>query len=189
MRTVGRLDYMTEGLLLLTNNGALKRFLELPINAFQREYLVRLHAAHAPISRESLADLAMGITVKGISYGPIGASLVDPRDHFTGPLPTGSGGETQGGGRNNWATVTLHEGKNREIRRVMEHKGWQVTRLIRIAYGPLRLGTLSSGNVLLCSSEQVSCLTNLMAKVEAGRGGVREDGERMGSGRGGRHEW
>jgi 23S rRNA pseudouridine2605 synthase len=119
--SVGRLDFTSEGLLLLTNDGALARKLELPSNGWIRRYRVRVHGTvHEP----DLAALARGVTVDGVRYGPIEVGL-DSRK-----------------GANAWLTAALQEGKNREIRRVMEHMGLQVTRLIRVAYGPFQLGGL-----------------------------------------------
>jgi 23S rRNA pseudouridine2605 synthase len=119
--SVGRLDLTSEGLLLLTNDGALARTLELPSTGWIRRYRVRVHGFPDP---RRLASLAGGIDIGGSRYGPIDAGL-DSRK-----------------GDNAWLTVSLHEGRNREIRRVMAHLGLTVTRLIRIAYGPFQLGTL-----------------------------------------------
>ena len=124
--SVGRLDINSEGLLLLTNDGGLARYLELPANALRRVYRVRLHG---PVDVARLAKLAQGITVDGVRYGPIEARI-DGGPH---------------GASNQWLVVTLKEGKNREIRNVMEHMGLQVTRLIRTAYGPFELGHLPPG--------------------------------------------
>ncbi|MBP0444285.1 rRNA pseudouridine synthase [Roseomonas sp. SSH11] len=124
--SIGRLDLTSEGLLLLTNDGALARRLELPSNGWLRRYRVRVHGR---VNEGGLAWLARGITVDGVKYGPIQAGL-DSRQ-----------------GTNAWLTVSLEEGKNREIRRVMQHLGLHVTRLIRVAYGPFQLGTLPSGAV------------------------------------------
>jgi 23S rRNA pseudouridine2605 synthase len=124
--SVGRLDLNSEGLLLLTNDGALARRLELPSNGWIRRYRVRVHGQ--PDER-ALAALAQGVTVEGVRYGPIEAGL-DSRQ-----------------GANAWLTVALQEGKNREVRRVMQHLGLQVTRLLRTAYGPFQLGSLPRGAV------------------------------------------
>lgn len=124
--SVGRLDLTTEGLLLLTNDGELKRFLELPVNAWQRHYRVRVHGA---VNEQRLANLAKGITIEGVRYGPIIAKL----DRVQGS--------------NAWLEITLREGKNREIRKVMEHMRLQVTRLIRVSFGSFQLGTLESNYV------------------------------------------
>jgi 23S rRNA pseudouridine2605 synthase len=118
---VGRLDYMTEGLLLLTNDGALKRQLELPRTGVVRTYRAR---AFGDISQAVLERLADGITIEGIHYGSIDANL----ERRTG--------------RNCWIELSLSEGKNREVRRVLAHLGLQVSRLIRTAYGPFTLSGL-----------------------------------------------
>jgi 23S rRNA pseudouridine2605 synthase len=124
--SVGRLDLNSEGLLLLTNDGALARKLELPANGWLRRYRVRVFGAVDPAS---LAALAKGITIAGERYGPIEAGL-DSRK-----------------GDNAWITVALREGRNREIRRVMAHLNLPVSRLIRVAYGPFQLGNLPRGAV------------------------------------------
>lgn len=124
--SVGRLDITSEGLLLLTNDGALKRRLELPQTGWTRRYRVRVHGKVDP---GRLAALAKGVRVGGIDYGPIHAVL-----------------ERQTGA-NAWVSVALKEGKNREVRRVMEHLGLSVNRLIRVAYGPFQLGRLAVGAV------------------------------------------
>jgi 23S rRNA pseudouridine2605 synthase len=123
---VGRLDFMTEGLLLLTNDGELKRQLELPKTAVVRSYRAR---AFGDVTQEQLERLAEGITIEGVRYGSIDANL------------------ERGSGRNRWIEMNLTEGKNREVRRVLEHLGMQVSRLIRIAYGPLSLEGLAPGQV------------------------------------------
>ena len=124
--SVGRLDLNSEGLLLLTNDGGLARSLELPSNNWIRRYRVRVFGAPDPAV---LASLAKGIVVEGGRYTGIDAGL-DSRK-----------------GDNAWLTVSLQEGRNREIRKVMAHLGLQVTRLIRVAYGPFQLGLLERGAV------------------------------------------
>jgi 23S rRNA pseudouridine2605 synthase len=124
--SVGRLDLASEGLLLLTNDGALARRLELPATGWIRRYRVRVHGRP---DRQALAGLARGVTVEGVHYGPIEAGLDSVK------------------GDNAWLTVALREGRNREIRRVMAHLGLPVTRLIRTSYGPFQLGTLPRGAV------------------------------------------
>ena len=124
--SVGRLDLTSEGLLLLTNDGALSRKLELPGNGWVRRYRARVHGQ---VDERALAYLARGVTIEGVAYGPIEAGL-DSRQ-----------------GTNAWLTVSLTEGKNREVRRVLQHLGLTVTRLIRTAYGPFQLGTLPRGAV------------------------------------------
>lgn len=121
---VGRLDLNTEGLLLLTNDGGLARYLEHPMHALPRTYRVRAHGRPYNDITEPLSE---GITINGIRYRSIEARI----DRCVGD--------------NCWLTMTLHEGKNREIRRVLEYFGLQVTRLIRIAYGPFQLADLPRG--------------------------------------------
>ena len=123
---VGRLDFLTEGLLLLTNDGELKRRLELPKSGIVRTYRAR---AFGDVSQAQLEALAEGITIEGVRYGSINANL----ERRTG--------------RNCWIEMSLAEGKNREVRRVLAHLGLQVSRLIRTAYGPLTLEGLEPGAV------------------------------------------
>jgi 23S rRNA pseudouridine2605 synthase len=124
--SVGRLDLTSEGLLLLTNDGALARKLELPATGWIRRYRVRVHGRP---DQDALARLARGVTIENVRYGPIEAGLDAVK------------------GDNAWVTVALREGRNREVRRVMAFLGLPVTRLIRIAYGPFQLGTLPRGAV------------------------------------------
>jgi 23S rRNA pseudouridine2605 synthase len=124
--TVGRLDINSEGLLLLTNDGELARRLELPANGWLRRYRVRVHGHVDP---DRLAALADGVTVDGVRYGSIMAQL------------------NRAQGSNAWLTVSLAEGKNREVKRVFEHLGLPVSRLMRIAFGPFQLGQLDRGGV------------------------------------------
>ena len=124
--TVGRLDLTSEGLLLLTNDGELKRFLEMPSTGWVRRYRVRAYGA---VDEEKLARLSEGVTVNGVRYGPIEAKI-DSRK-----------------GWNSWLTIGLREGRNREIRKVLESLGLEVSRLIRTAYGPFQLGKLPEGAV------------------------------------------
>jgi 23S rRNA pseudouridine2605 synthase len=124
--SIGRLDLNSEGLLLLTNDGALARRLELPATGWVRRYRVRVHGIVEPTR---LATLERGVTVDGVSYGPIRAQLDRQQ------------------GSNAWITLSLQEGKNREIRRVLEHLEYPVTRLIRLAYGPFQLGNLARGGI------------------------------------------
>lgn len=123
---VGRLDYNTEGLLLLTNDGEFKRQLELPASGVERTYRAR---AFGDISQTQLEELVLGIEIDGIRYGKIDANL----ERRTG--------------RNQWIEMTLTEGKNREVRRVLEHLGLQVSRLIRTRYGEFTLAGLDMGAV------------------------------------------
>jgi 23S rRNA pseudouridine2605 synthase len=121
---VGRLDFNSEGLLLLTNDGGLKRHLELPVTGWLRRYRARVHGIPNP---DSLASLKQGATIDGVRYGPIEAVLERQQ------------------ASNCWLRVALSEGKNREIRRVLDSLGLPVNRLIRIAYGPFQLGELPPG--------------------------------------------
>jgi 23S rRNA pseudouridine2605 synthase len=123
---VGRLDFLTEGLLLLTNDGELKRQLELPRTGVVRTYRAR---AFGRVTQAQLERLAEGITIDGIHYGSIDANL---------ERRTGS---------NSWIEMSLTEGKNREVRRVLAHLGLQVSRLIRTAYGPFSIEGLDPGAV------------------------------------------
>jgi 23S rRNA pseudouridine2605 synthase len=124
--SIGRLDLNSEGLLLLTNDGALARRLELPATGWTRRYKVRVHGEIDPAR---FATLERGITVDGVKYGPIRAHPERQQ------------------GANAWLTLSLQEGRNREVRRVLEHLGYPVTRLIRLAYGPFQLGNLPRGAV------------------------------------------
>jgi 23S rRNA pseudouridine2605 synthase len=134
---VGRLDFMTEGLLLLTNDGELKRQLELPRTAVVRTYRAR---AFGRVTQEQLERLAEGVTIEGIHYGSINANL---------ERRTGS---------NCWIEMSLTEGKNREVRRVLAHLGLQVSRLIRTAYGPFTVEDLNPGGVDEIGSVDVEAL-------------------------------
>jgi len=128
--SVGRLDLNSEGLLLLTNDGGLARALELPTSGVVRRYRAR---AMGRVTEERLDKLKDGITVEGVRYGSIEARLDKAKE---GPQ-----------GANLWITVTLAEGKNREVRRVLEALGLKVNRLIRLSYGPFALGTLLPGQI------------------------------------------
>src|SRR6204780_2988353 len=122
--SVGRLDLASEGLILLTKDGELARRLELPSTGWIRRYKVRIHGTVAP---ERLAALEHGVTIEGVRYGPIKAEFERQQ------------------GANAWCMMTLTEGKNREVRRVFEHLGCTVNRLIRLSYGPFQLGPLQRG--------------------------------------------
>jgi len=124
--SVGRLDFNTEGLLLLTNNGELARHLELPINGWVRRYRVR---AKGRVAAEDLTKLKDGITIDGVNYGPIEAAVDSVQ------------------GANTWLTIAIREGKNREVRNVLSHLGLVVNRLIRVSFGPFQLLDLSPGAV------------------------------------------
>ncbi|TPI33886.1 pseudouridine synthase [Mesorhizobium sp. B3-2-1] len=127
LMTIGRLDINTEGLLLLTNDGGLSRVLELPATGWLRRYRVRVHGK---VEESALAGLREGIAVDGVFYGAIEASL--DREQ----------------GSNAWLTIGLREGKNREVKNILGALGLDVTRLIRISYGPFQLEDLAEGHVL-----------------------------------------
>jgi 23S rRNA pseudouridine2605 synthase len=124
--SIGRLDFNTEGLLLLTNDGGLARVLELPATGWLRRYRVRAHGA---VTQAALDPLRSGVTVDGVRYGPIEATL------------------DRAQGSNVWLTFAIREGKNREVRNVLGHLDLAVTRLIRVSFGPFQLGELADGEV------------------------------------------
>jgi 23S rRNA pseudouridine2605 synthase len=124
--SIGRLDYNSEGLLLLTNDGELARKLELPANGWIRRYRVRVFGK---LMQEDLDKVLRGIEIDGVKYQPVEAHM-----------------DRQQGG-NAWATIALKEGKNREVRRLMEHIGVKVNRLIRVSFGPFHLGQVKEGQV------------------------------------------
>ena len=132
---IGRLDFTTEGLLLLTNDGELKRAMELPSSGIPRTYRAR---AFGEIAQAQLDELIEGVTIEGVNYGKIEADL-----------------ERGGQGRNNWIELTLTEGKNREVRRVLEYLGLKVNRLIRTAYGPFELADLGRGQAEAVSKAEL----------------------------------
>ena len=143
--SIGRLDLNSEGLLLLTNDGALARRLELPATGWLRRYKVRVHGIVDPAR---LAALEKGVTIDGVAYGSIRAQLERQQ------------------GSNAWVAMGLREGKNREVRRVLEHLGYPVTRLIRLSYGPFQLGSLERGGI-----EEVP---KKVLEEQLGRGGSGE---------------
>ena len=124
--SVGRLDFNSEGLLLLTNDGDIARRLEIPAAGWTRIYRARLFGK---VTQADLDKLATGITIDGVKYGPIVADLERSKGMYS------------------WATVSLKEGKNREVKRVMERLGLKVARLIRTSYGPFQLGQLAEGQI------------------------------------------
>ncbi len=124
--SVGRLDFNTEGLLLLTNDGDLARHLELPSTGWTRRYRVR---AYGQIEQSKLDEIKAGLRTGGVNYGPIEATLEREQ------------------GDNVWITLSIREGKNREVRRIMEHLGLTVNRLIRVSFGPFILGDLETGQI------------------------------------------
>ncbi|VBB69667.1 tRNA pseudouridine synthase A [invertebrate metagenome] len=132
--SIGRLDLTSEGLLLLTNNGALAHKLEIPETSWVRRYRVRIHGK---VDSVKIIRLSRGITLDGITYGPIHIAI------------------DRASSSNTWLTVSLCEGRNREIRRVMAACGWSVSRLIRISYGPFKLGCLAKRAVEEVSSKEL----------------------------------
>jgi 23S rRNA pseudouridine2605 synthase len=126
MITVGRLDYDSEGLLLMTNSGDIKRKMELPNNNWKRIYRVRVYGK---VNKDIVLKLRKGLKIKTIQYKPIDAKIDNESNSYT------------------WLTMSLTEGKNREIRNIFEHFGMSVTRLIRVAYGPYKLNNLIKGEV------------------------------------------
>jgi 23S rRNA pseudouridine2605 synthase len=145
--SVGRLDFNTEGLLLLTNDGALARVLELPSTGWLRRYRVR---AHGTVTQAQLDQLRSGLTISGIHYGAIDAEIERVQ------------------GANLWLSFAIREGKNREVRNVLGHLGLDVTRLIRVSFGPFQLSELATGTV-----EEVPTRTlreQLGARLVAGAG-------------------
>lgn len=158
--SVGRLDLNSEGLLLLTNDGGLARALELPSTGWERRYRVR---ALGRVTQEALDRLKRGVRVAGVRYGPIEGV----RDCELGA--------------NIWLTVSLHEGKNREVRRVLEHLGLKVNRLIRVRYGPFELGELDEGAVQEVDTQDLrkALGPELIAKAQADFAGPLEGEARM----------
>lgn len=124
--SVGRLDIDSEGLLLLTNDGDLARHLELPATGWTRKYRVRVHGR---VEEKKLEEIAEGVVVDGVQYGPVLARLDTQKNS------------------NAWLTVAIKEGRNREVRNIMEHLGYPVTRLLRLSYGPFLLGRLEAGAI------------------------------------------
>jgi len=126
--SVGRLDFNTEGLLLLTNDGGLARHLELPANAWVRRYRVR---AKGRVTPQQLEALKSGVEIEGVRYGPVEAAVDSVQ------------------GANMWLTVAVREGKNREVRKIVSHLGLTVNRLIRVSFGPFQLLDLAPGAIEL----------------------------------------
>ncbi len=145
--SVGRLDMNTEGLLLLTNDGALARWMELPEHGHLRRYRVRVHGR---VNDNALERLKDGATIDGVHYGEIDAALECVQ------------------GTNAWITVGIREGKNREVRRIMEHLGLTVNRLIRTHYGPFSLANLRSGDVMEVETKRLHADLATFFKSETG---------------------
>ena len=171
--SIGRLDINSEGLLLLTNDGELKRRLELPSTGWMRKYRVRVHGQPTP---EMIAPLEKGVVLEGERFQPMQVAIDRQQ------------------GANAWLTIGLREGKNREIRRAMEAVGLAVNRLIRISYGPFQLGDLKDGDVEEVRSKVLADQLGGPAKPAGAvkkdgpkrpRGGRRAPGGRRGDPKGG----
>jgi len=144
---VGRLDFNTEGLLLLTNDGEFKRQLELPSSGVPRTYRAR---SFGEVTQQQLEALIEGIEIDGMRYGKIDANM------------------ERSTGRNQWIEMTLTEGKNREVRRVLEHLGLEVSRLIRTSYGPFRLLDLPKGMVIEISQNDLEKFRKTLPAAKPG---------------------
>ena len=142
--SVGRLDYDSEGLLLLTNDGAISRKLELPSTGWLRKYKVRVHGI---VDKSALLKIKDGIKLDNFKTGPIEAILEIQK------------------GTNAWILIGIREGKNREIRRITDHLGYPVNRLIRLSYGPFQLGNLKSGEVSEINKNVIKNQLGLMHKI------------------------
>ena len=151
--SVGRLDINTEGLLLVTNDGELARKLELPATGWSRRYRVRVYGF---VDKNKLETLKNKNIIDGVQFGAITATLDRQQ------------------GANAWLTLSLSEGKNREIRKILEYNGWPVNRLIRTAYGPFQLGNLQKG-----------AITEVSKKVICEQLNIKTPGERSGA----HHRW
>ena len=158
--SVGRLDFNTEGLLLLTNDGALARHLELPATGWLRRYRVR---AHGRVTQTDLGKLAKGIEVEGVRYGPIEATLDSAQ------------------GANSWLTIGLREGKNREVRKILSTLGLDVNRLIRISFGPFQLLDLQPGAVEKVRRRVLADQLGVRVARELGLAGEAGEGPRRGA--------
>ncbi len=133
--SVGRLDLNTEGLLLLTNDGELSRWLELPSTGWARTYKVRCHGY---FDREKLAEIRRGVTIEDVAYRGVKININESREKS-----------------NIWLTISITEGKNREVRKLLEYIGLQVTRLIRLSYGPFELGEMKRGDIQEVSAQDM----------------------------------
>ncbi len=149
---VGRLDLNTEGLLLLTNDGELKRQMELPASGVPRTYRAR---AFGEVTQDQLEELIEGVTIDGMHYGRIDANM----ERRTG--------------RNQWIELTITEGKNREVRRVLEHLGLKVNRLMRTAYGPFVLADLPRGQAVEIRKGDIDRFRSGLKSSPSGGGGSR----------------
>jgi 23S rRNA pseudouridine2605 synthase len=138
--SVGRLDMNSEGLLLLTNDGGLARKLELPSNGWIRRYRVRAYGA---VPDSMIEAAKTGVSIEGVNYGSVEIAIDSQK------------------GNNSWFTVSLKEGKNREIRRIFEHFGCKVSRLMRTSYGPFALGALPKGELKEVTTRVIKSFINI----------------------------
>ncbi len=132
---VGRLDYNTEGLLLLTNNSKLKRHLELPLNKIERNYKVKIHGNVKKLNKKQLSK---GLTINNIKYGPIYIDIIENKEKIS------------------WLNVKLYEGKNREIRKIMEYYDLFINDLIRVQFGPFHLKNLKRGELINIEEKELN---------------------------------
>lgn len=151
---VGRLDFNTEGLLLLTNDGELKRAMELPSSKIPRTYRAR---TFGNVTQAQLEELIEGVEIEGMRYGPINANM------------------ERSTGRNQWVELTITEGKNREVRRVLDHLGLEVSRLIRTAYGPFQLLDLPRGAAVELRQAEVERFAQSLGAGPPGPAGPSSD--------------
>ena len=161
--SVGRLDVNTEGLLLLTNDGALAHHLESPKTGWIRRYRVR---AYGDISADNIRKLGQGVTIDGIRYGPITVEKETVKEAATA--------------KNAWYMVSLREGKNREVRIVLDHFGLSVNRLIRVSYGPFHLGKVGAGEVKPVQSSVFKQMIGTYPTSEPEPGKATRDAHRRG---------
>lgn len=157
--SVGRLDIATEGLLLLTTDGAIARHLELPATGWLRRYRVR---AHGQVSDDQLEEIRNGATFEGIAYGPVEAEIERVQR------------------ANLWLSIGIREGKNREVKRLLEHLGLKVNRLIRVSFGPFQLGDLAPGAVQEVGPKALASHLGLKLAQELGLRAPTKEGGRPG---------
>ena len=141
--SIGRLDYNTEGLLLLTNNGALKRYMELPSNKIKRIYKVKIRGDICNLKAE---EIEKGITINKVRYSPIKLKIISKTKNIT------------------WLEFNLIEGKNREIRKILEYCNLQVSRLIRISYGQFYLNDLKKNEIAEINKNKIKNILNILKK-------------------------
>ena len=144
--SIGRLDYNTEGLLLLTNNGALKRYMELPSNKIKRIYKVKIRGDICNLKAE---EIEKGITINKVRYSPIKLKIISKTKNIT------------------WLEFNLIEGKNREIRKILEYCNLQVSRLIRISYGQFYLNDLKKNEIAEINKNKIKNILNILKKDKA----------------------